>query len=125
MICFFFIFFFFFFSSRRRHTRLQGDWSSDVCSSDLLDRGLPLLDLRLGDGEGVLPLVVLQLRDRLRLDETGGPVDLDSREVEHRLRLSDRAQRGGELSLERPRIDREEKLPLAEVGAVGEVDLQD
>src|SRR5205807_6600023 len=23
------------FSSRRRHTRLQGDWSSDVCSSDL------------------------------------------------------------------------------------------
>src|SRR2546426_8991527 len=32
MWCFFF---FFFFSSRRRHTRLQGDWSSDVCSSDL------------------------------------------------------------------------------------------
>src|SRR2546426_12276815 len=29
------IFLFFFFSSRRRHTRLQGDWSSDVCSSDL------------------------------------------------------------------------------------------
>src|SRR5256885_6728940 len=28
-------FLFFFFSSRRRHTRLQGDWSSDVCSSDL------------------------------------------------------------------------------------------
>src|SRR5256885_11992984 len=27
----------FFFSSRRRHTRLQGDWSSDVCSSDLTD----------------------------------------------------------------------------------------
>src|SRR5256885_16648731 len=25
----------FFFASRRRHTRLQGDWSSDVCSSDL------------------------------------------------------------------------------------------
>src|SRR5438094_3625321 len=27
--------FFFFFSSRRRHTRSYGDWSSDVCSSDL------------------------------------------------------------------------------------------
>src|SRR5256885_14309020 len=27
--------YFFFFSSRRRHTRLQGDGSSDVCSSDL------------------------------------------------------------------------------------------
>src|SRR5256885_7377601 len=25
----------FFVSSRRRHTRLQGDWSPDVCSSDL------------------------------------------------------------------------------------------
>src|SRR5256885_6058337 len=31
------LFIFFFFSSRRRHTRLQGDWSSDVCSSDLTE----------------------------------------------------------------------------------------
>src|SRR5205807_3454508 len=30
----------FFFSSRRRHTRLQGDWSSDVCSSDLIGASL-------------------------------------------------------------------------------------
>src|SRR5256885_2229568 len=30
----------FFFSSRRRHTRLQGDWSSDVCSSDLSMRSM-------------------------------------------------------------------------------------
>src|SRR5208282_6509982 len=29
----------FFFSSRRRHTRCYRDWSSDVCSSDLLDMG--------------------------------------------------------------------------------------
>src|SRR5687768_18378211 len=28
--------FFFFFSSRRRHTRCSRDWSSDVCSSDLV-----------------------------------------------------------------------------------------
>src|SRR5256886_16374928 len=28
---------FFFFSSRRRHTRFDCDWSSDVCSSDLLE----------------------------------------------------------------------------------------
>src|SRR2546422_10324961 len=27
---------FFFFSSRRRHTRCSRDWSSDVCSSDLV-----------------------------------------------------------------------------------------
>src|SRR5438445_5809763 len=30
------VFFFFFFSSRRRHTRYWRDWSSDVCSSDLV-----------------------------------------------------------------------------------------
>src|SRR6266536_5604094 len=42
-MCFFFfldeidrIIFFFFFSSRRRHTRSTRDWSSDVCSSDLI-----------------------------------------------------------------------------------------
>src|SRR3712207_7568845 len=29
----------FFFSSRRRHTRYWRDWSSDVCSSDLIRRG--------------------------------------------------------------------------------------
>src|SRR5690606_41196426 len=28
----------FFFSSRRRHTRFSRDWSSDVCSSDLVER---------------------------------------------------------------------------------------
>src|SRR3989449_11456228 len=33
--CVYFVFFFFF-SSRRRHTRCSRDWSSDVCSSDLL-----------------------------------------------------------------------------------------
>src|SRR5690625_1718405 len=34
----------FFFSSRRRHTRWPRDWSSDVCSSDLLGRlGWPLV----------------------------------------------------------------------------------
>src|SRR5205807_6762240 len=35
------------YSSRRRHTRLQGDWSSDVCSSDLKR----LTFFRLGEGK--------------------------------------------------------------------------
>src|SRR2546426_8023163 len=39
-MCLFFCVVFFFFSSRRRHTRLQGDWSSDVCSSDLRSWGV-------------------------------------------------------------------------------------
>src|SRR2546422_3756114 len=37
-VCTLFFFFFFFFSSRRRHTRCSRDWSSDVCSSDLIVR---------------------------------------------------------------------------------------
>src|SRR5437867_12283834 len=35
---------FFFFSSRRRHTRSYGDWSSDVCSSDLDDARFVKID---------------------------------------------------------------------------------
>src|SRR2546426_155394 len=55
--------FFFFFSSRRRHTRLQGDWSSDVCSSDLGVAGGQLregADVPVGD-----PLQQGNIRDRL------------------------------------------------------------
>src|SRR6266496_5258952 len=37
--------FFFFFSSRRRHTRSLRDWSSDVCSSDLLVGNHPVRDV--------------------------------------------------------------------------------
>src|SRR5256885_11609921 len=81
----------FFFSSRRRHTRLQGDWSSDVCSSDLA-YGLALgiafqiaddvldcsgatietgkiagTDLR--DGTPTLPLLLAAQRDAVRSEE--------------------------------------------------------
>src|SRR5437588_1327672 len=35
-LVYFYFLFFFFFSSRRRHTRSLCDWSSDVCSSDLV-----------------------------------------------------------------------------------------
>src|SRR5206468_6564465 len=39
----------FFFSSRRRHTRSDRDWSSDVCSSDLVpgEQALPVAPLAL------------------------------------------------------------------------------
>src|SRR6266853_4123237 len=48
-------FYFFFFSSRRRHTRFDCDWSSDVCSSDLVARGRHrMLDLELGVELGAL-----------------------------------------------------------------------
>src|SRR5260370_30262305 len=43
------VIFFFFFSSRRRHTRFKCDWSSDVCSSDLLDGKLKMHRLGLNN----------------------------------------------------------------------------
>src|SRR5215211_8247039 len=39
---------FFFFSSRRRHTRSLCDWSSDVCSSDLVSVPLGFIGCWLG-----------------------------------------------------------------------------
>src|SRR5256885_7750387 len=64
--------FFFFFSSRRRHTRLQGDWSSDVCSSDLVAERVATLDLlsggrvELGLGEGQGPVELHPFGARMR-----------------------------------------------------------
>src|SRR5256886_3934805 len=62
------VFSFFFFSSRRRHTRFDCDWSSDVCSSDLLSLGLApmIVDdlaehlLRLNHERGMAVLLVEQ-----------------------------------------------------------------
>src|SRR5437762_5221152 len=81
--------FFFFFSSRRRHTRYIGDWSSDVCSSDLQrlrDQRKVLPHLRLGGkfrhadqssnaqpGRGEIDLAV------------GQAVDVDDRSEERRV----------------------------------------
>src|SRR3989475_2832452 len=57
---------FFFFSSRRRHTRFDCDWSSDVCSSDLV---------ALDDVRHLVPsgdALVADLDDLVALAETGG-----------------------------------------------------
>src|SRR5256885_8252515 len=62
----------FFFSSRRRHTRLQGDWSSDVCSSDLAAR------------EGVVHrqvVVAMRTNQRTAIGQLDGAVDRDARGV--------------------------------------------
>src|SRR5689334_23881280 len=83
-LCFFyflflvFFFFFFFFSSRRRYTRWNCDWSSDVCSSDLLravrNRGrlrllrrfhLRLLDLRSAGLDRGRPLLTRNVFERV------------------------------------------------------------
>src|SRR2546429_6768597 len=52
----------FFFSSRRRHTRCSRDWSSDVCSSDLVCSGF--VGLR-HEVVGLLQMVFLLLFEKL------------------------------------------------------------
>src|SRR5690348_18097635 len=48
----------FFFSSRRRHTRWTGDWSSDVCSSDL--KPLRTFAPPVADLFGTIPYIQMQ-----------------------------------------------------------------
>src|SRR5260370_25205249 len=60
--------FYFFFSSRRRHTRFKCDWSSDVCSSDLLGDATFEQGVLIGEGRPFLTLVtVTQETDEKRL----------------------------------------------------------
>src|SRR5206468_5674597 len=54
------LFLFFFFSSRRRHTRSDRDWSSDVCSSDLVQILLERIHRRARDFEQRIPPAYLQ-----------------------------------------------------------------
>src|SRR2546422_9927904 len=54
---------FFFFSSRRRHTRCSRDWSSDVCSSDLLRFA------RLVEGQGMALRVLHRIYPQVRVKE--------------------------------------------------------
>src|SRR5205807_6549338 len=61
----------FFFSSRRRHTRLQGDWSSDVCSSDLDQTGQ-------GAAVGIRPRVRFWMSHTTSFDIAPGMVVLGS-----------------------------------------------
>src|SRR6266566_3405975 len=68
--------YFFFFSSRRRHTRLQGDWSSDVCSSDLDDLALVHEDDAVGDTAGESHLVRHDHHGHAVLGEVGHDVEI-------------------------------------------------
>src|SRR5256885_8301129 len=68
---------FFFFSSRRRHTRLQGDWSSDVCSSDLGEHAqLQLVGVRQRVGGQLHVLGRRQHRSEEHTSELQSPCNL-------------------------------------------------
>src|SRR5690348_18494820 len=103
----------FLFSSRRRHTRWTGDWSSDVCSSDLGGGGRLEVARRVQAEQPEEPLQVLgQLLVGQR--EGGGegtPVDrqlgqppIGARSEERRVGKECR-ERGGREQREKNRID--------------------
>src|SRR5690349_24719819 len=100
----------FFFSSRRRHTRSLRDWSSDVCSSDLLGlrAGHDLLDadalvarLRAEQGEQILDRGGGgAVADQMRSEERRVGKECRSRWVpDHEKKKAD--QRGREPSADR------------------------
>src|SRR6266487_6032227 len=86
----------FFFSSRRRHTRWTGDWSSDVCSSDLL-----VGQMKTRSGRIVLFVIMNQRGNVVRFranqdgivaaiqNSLGGPAPFDYLPVKLSMRLAD------------------------------------
>src|SRR6267143_5023915 len=93
---------FFFFSSRRRHTRWNCDWSSDVCSSDLM----------LGrDGREV------EAQDFIRLEEYRETFDVGDRPID-RAALKP-ADRGREVQIVGERATERFEPPLVQGGTGG------
>src|SRR2546429_4570855 len=87
--------FFFFFSSRRRHTRCSRDWSSDVCSSDLValvDRRPELAGLGVEGEANRVP----EARREARFARAVGVVARDRRAAGVALRRSEERRVGEE-----------------------------
>src|SRR5256886_9745405 len=85
---------FVFFSSRRRHTRLDCDWSSDVCSSDLPFQ----VGRRIGIGA----------RSRAAVHGDGGTASPVEERVELRLRQIPYVRHGGADIAQAPLLRSEE-----------------
>src|SRR5690606_11192993 len=88
----------FFFSSRRRHTRFSRDWSSDVCSSDLVIQGVDAF--RLYDTFGYpLDLIELMARERgYAVDLAGFESALEEQRERSRVAHQARAAEGVDTS---------------------------
>src|SRR2546427_8223580 len=92
---------FFFFSSRRRHTRFDCDWSSDVCSSDLLTR------------------LINQVLDLAKIES--GAAEWHSSEIDMREVLEDSVTAVSQLFKER-KVDLTVELPQKVPGIVADRD---
>src|SRR5437762_5603146 len=101
---------FFFFSSRRRHTRYIGDWSSDVCSSDLAVEGEGALHL-VSEVDAGVPADLSQHAAGARHDrrEVIGERDEQLSEVARELLRSEERRVGKECRARVWREDRKRK----------------
>src|SRR5690606_40381450 len=106
MVCV--LIFVFFFSSRRRHTRFSRDWSSDVCSSDLVYLAQLHADavrsLVAAEDLAAGALIVIVLRaeaDAGSLDVALGHAELLDRSEEHTSELQSRENLVCRLLLEK------------------------
>src|SRR5437762_12290321 len=95
----------FFFSSRRRHTRYIGDWSSDVCSSDLSSSGVRIARVRSsvrgrrGLARPCVASVVRQWRESTYRAAT--PALVSTRSEERRVGKECRSERWGGSGIEK------------------------
>src|SRR5260370_42083260 len=73
----------FFFSSRRRHTRFKCDWSSDVCSSDLMFTNSGFAKTNSHPIPGMPQTVLISEKAKWRSEErrVGKSVDLGGRRI--------------------------------------------
>src|SRR3989449_10409925 len=76
---------FFFFSSRRRHTRCSRDWSSDVCSSDLVAALIVVLAVMTGFQDGIRDRII-SANPHLLVFQAGGKALTDPAAVAERVR---------------------------------------
>src|SRR5437660_11592896 len=92
------IVFFFFFSSRRRHTRWPRDWSSDVCSSDLLPANQCTNGIGIGSlrhqprAKPMIEVACLILEQRSEERRVGKSVDLGGRRINKKKKKSREVQ---------------------------------
>src|SRR5690606_39635227 len=85
---------FFFFSSRRRHTRFSRDWSSDVCSSDLIGAELTPLKKNYGalEDRKISKATAEKFGVWREGDTTYFPYFNDGKHLANKVRLPDRSE---------------------------------
>src|ERR1022692_3399725 len=97
-----------FFSSRRRHTRLQGDWSSDVCSSDLSAPWRPAISAARSLPSAMSAII----RSEEHTSELQSPCNLVCRLLLEKKNFSRQALHSRRLRRARAHVDRERAFRL-------------